>query len=72
MGVTMTIGDRIRAVRKKRGLTQTQLAERMSVSPTHISRWEYGGMIPSLFHAINLADELDVSLDFLVGRVRQK
>ena len=38
--MTLPIGERIRALRKERGLTQEQLADRLGVSFQSISRWE--------------------------------
>lgn len=36
----LTLGRRIQALRKQQGLTQETLAERMSVSPQAVSKWE--------------------------------
>ena len=38
-------GERISALRKKQGLTQLQLAEKLNVSNKTISRWETGGSL---------------------------
>lgn len=35
-----TLGSRIAVLRKKRGLTQEQLAEQMGVSAQAVSKWE--------------------------------
>lgn len=43
-----TIGDRIRDLRVKRGLTQRELAEKLSVSNSAISNWETSRRLPSL------------------------
>lgn len=37
---SLTLGRRIQALRKEQGLTQEALAERMSVSPQAVSKWE--------------------------------
>ena len=37
------VGERLRALRKAKGLTQEQLAERFFVSSRTVSRWETGG-----------------------------
>jgi transcriptional regulator with XRE-family HTH domain len=42
------IGKRIRAVRKKAGLTQTQFGERVSISLNTVAMWERGELRISL------------------------
>lgn len=39
---SITIGEKIAKLRKEKGLTQSQLAEMISVSNKTISRWETG------------------------------
>ena len=41
-------GTQLSAARKARGYTQEQLAEKLTVSRTNISRWESGKMMPDL------------------------
>ena len=41
-----TLAERIRRLRKRLGLTQTELAERMGVSFASINRWENGHVEP--------------------------
>lgn len=63
-----TLGVRLRATRKGRGLTQLHLAERAGVSPELISRIERGSMLPSLPTFVRLLDALDLPADFALGR----
>ena len=42
----MTLGQKIAALRKKRGWTQDYLAEKVNVNGRHVSRWENGRMHP--------------------------
>jgi uncharacterized protein YjbI with pentapeptide repeats len=44
----MIIGGKIAALRKERGLSQTQLAERLSLSPQAVSKWERGESLPDI------------------------
>ena len=44
----LNLGDNIRELRKNRGWTQEQLAERVGMSPQAISRWENGTTYPDL------------------------
>ena len=40
----MSLGSRIRELRRIKGITQAQLAEKVHVSTQAVSRWEKGGM----------------------------
>lgn len=54
--------------RKKRGLTQEQLAEKLDVSAAAISKWERGISIPELGMVCKIADCFEISIDELLGR----
>lgn len=43
-----SFGTQLSNVRRAKGLTQEQLAERLAVSRTNISRWESGKLMPDL------------------------
>lgn len=58
-----SIGMRIRDIRKKKGLTQDQLAEAVGVVTTHISHIETGAGVASLPTLISIINELDCSAD---------
>lgn len=38
------IGERIKEIREKRGLTRRELSERLEVTEGTVRRWEHGGM----------------------------
>ena len=61
-----SIGNTIAALRKKRGLTQSELAEKLNVSNKAVSKWENGQGYPdiSLFPA--LSSLFGVSIDYLM------
>lgn len=61
-----TLGTRIRHARQVRELTQVELAARLSVKQEHVSKWERDTRTPRLWSLAQIADALDVSLDFLV------
>jgi len=61
------IGDRIRNLRKKSGMTQTQLAEQLGVTYQTVSKWEKGENAPDLAMFPPLTRILDVSADYLLG-----
>lgn len=54
--------------RKKRGLTQEELAEKLDVSSAAISKWERGVSTPELGMVCKLADCFEISVDELLGR----
>lgn len=60
-------GERISALRKKQGLTQLQLAEKLNVSNKTISRWETGEGYPDISVLSALAQHLHVTVDELLA-----
>lgn len=60
------LAKRVKALRTRRGWTQTKLAEVAGISRHNISRVETGIGDPSLFNAMCIAKALQVPLDFLV------
>ena len=59
---------RLREVRQQQGLDQTDLAEKTGIPATSISHFETRRRRPSVGTLYALAEALDVSMDFLVGR----
>ena len=59
------IGERIREARRRRGLSQEQLAEQLGLSFQAVSSWETGKFVPDSDHLPELAKALDLSLDAL-------
>lgn len=62
-----TLGKRIAALRKEKGLTQEQLAEKVGVSAQAVSKWENDVSCPDITLLPLLADLFDVSVDELLG-----
>ena len=58
----MVIGDRIRALREQRGLSQGQIEKRTGLLRCYISRVENGHTVPSIDTVEKLASALDVPL----------
>ena len=56
------LGARIKELRKSRGLSQEELAEKIGVEPQHMSRLEIGKSYPSLDRLEKIAIALDVPL----------
>ena len=59
------IGERIKAARKVKGLSQEDLGDLLGVSFQAVSSWETGKFIPDSDHLAALAKALDLSLDAL-------
>jgi DNA-binding XRE family transcriptional regulator len=64
----MTIGKKIRQLRKANKITQEGLARLIDVSLNSVSFWENEKAEPSIFNCICLADVFGVSLDELCCR----
>ncbi len=60
------VGQRIRAAREKKNLTQEDLAALIEISPTHMSVIERGAKIPRLDTFVAIANVLEVSADSLL------
>ena len=63
----MTIGERIKTLRKKQDLTQEKLADYLCVSYQAVSKWECGLSSPDLSLIVPLAKLLHVTTDELLG-----
>ena len=61
-------GFKIREARKKLGMSQDALAEKLGVSKVTICWYETGERTPNLKHFLELSDILNLSLDEMVGR----
>ena len=62
----MTLGEKIKEARKRCGLSQEQLAEKMSVSRSAIAKWETDKGLPDIDNLKALAGFLNVSVDYLL------
>jgi transcriptional regulator with XRE-family HTH domain len=60
------LGKKIKAIRKKRGLTQKQLAELLGVKQQNVSDWERGERSPSVKNLKKLSEILNCQIDDLV------
>ena len=59
--------DNLKKYRKENKLTQDDLAKRLNVSRSAISYYEKGTVEPSIYFLINLANEMNCSIDNLFG-----
>jgi transcriptional regulator with XRE-family HTH domain len=63
--------ERLRAARDLRGYSQVDLAERAKMPPSSIAHFESGSRKPSFDTLRRLANALEVTTDYLLGRVDQ-
>lgn len=56
-------GKQIAALRKSKGITQEELAQKLSVSPQAVSKWENGHAMPEVSLLVELADILEKTID---------
>ncbi len=61
-----TIATNLSSLRKNKGLTQGEIAERFNYTDKSISKWEKGDSLPDVSVLKELADFYEVSLDYLV------
>lgn len=61
----MELGKKIKQLRFKAGLTQEQLAEKLSISPQSVSKWETAVAMPDITTLPLLAEIFGVSIDDL-------
>ena len=62
----MTLGEKIKESRKQCGLSQEQLAEKMSVSRSAVAKWETDKGMPDVDNLKALSQLLSVSVDYLL------
>lgn len=61
------IADRIKELREKNGMTQTQLAKRLCVSRNAVNSWEMSISTPSSIYLVELSKIFGVSTDYLLS-----
>lgn len=64
----MDFEKRLAELRKEKKLSQNELAQKAGVHGNILGRYERGEAKPSIDIAMKLAEALEVSLDFLVGK----
>ena len=60
----MTIGDKIKALRKSRRMTQEDFSQKIGVSRSTLSCYEIGERTPNVKTLQHIADQFDLSLDY--------
>ena len=63
----LRVGSNIARLRRERGLTQAELAERINYSDKAVSKWERAESLPDVLTLLNLAEQLGTDLNTLTG-----
>lgn len=66
MEVKMMFSEKLQIIRKNRGLTQEELAEKLSVSRQAVAKWEAGHTYPDITNLIGISNFFNVTVDYLV------
>lgn len=66
--MVVLFGERVKALRKEKGLKQSELAEAINSTQRKISYWEQGKCEPDLLSLWKLSDFFGVTIDYLVGK----
>ena len=62
----MTFSEKISALRKQKGWSQEELAEKLMVTRQAVSKWESAQSMPDLDKLVQLSEALGVSTDYLL------
>ncbi|RKJ30803.1 XRE family transcriptional regulator, partial [Butyricicoccus sp. 1XD8-22] len=60
----MTVGQKIKALRKENGMTQEDLAKKLGVQPTAVSAWERNANKPLMDKLTTMAELFDVPFTY--------
>lgn len=63
----MALGEKLLDLRKKSGLSQEEVAEKLGVSRQTVSKWETDQTVPELIKAKLLSQLFNVSYDYLIS-----
>jgi len=67
----ITIGENIKRLRRERGMTQEQLAEKLNITNAAVSKWERGDSLPDITMLFPIADYFGISVDELMGHIER-
>ena len=62
-----SLAEKIKLLREKAGLTQSELARILGLSRSGVNAWEMGLSVPSTQYVVELAKHFNVSTDYLLG-----
>jgi transcriptional regulator with XRE-family HTH domain len=62
----ISFGDKIKKLRKDRGWSQDDLAEKAGIHGRHVGKYEIGKAMPNAETVVRIAEALEVSIDYLL------
>lgn len=62
----MVFSEKLQLIRKSKGLTQEELAEKLAVSRQAVAKWESGQVYPDISNLIQISNLFHVTVDYLV------
>ena len=62
----MIFSEKLQLIRKNKGLTQEELAEKLSVSRQAVAKWESGQVYPEITNFIQISNLFNATIDYLV------
>lgn len=65
----MTFGERLVKAREQANLKQNQLAELLGITPSRLNYWEKDKREPDVLMLKKIAQNLNVSADYLIGNI---
>lgn len=65
------IGEFLKELRKEKGLTQEQIADKLNVSDRSVSRWETGNNMPDISLLVDIAELYNVSIPEIIDGERK-
>lgn len=68
----MNFCEKLQNLRKEKGMTQEELAEKLNISRQAVSKWESNQTMPETDKIIQIANLFDVSLDYLLKNEEEK
>lgn len=66
----MTFAEKLKSIRKQAGMSQEQLAEKLSVSRQSVTKWETDAGIPDIENIMAISALFDISIDELLSNER--
>ena len=63
----MTFSEKLLDLRKKQGMSQEELAEKLEVSRQAVSRWEQGSAMPDMINLSKISKLFGVTADYLIN-----
>ena len=68
--ILKNLGERIREIREKKGITQKELAHSIDKDQQSIQRLEMGKINPSIYYLYEVANGLQIDLELLVNNLK--